>query len=166
MADLIVYRFNREAVEEGDCSDFLRRFGPTNLPKGKALPAMMNSLVLTAGGFDDDPREIYSIPAVRSFYQRLQRDWPYALFFCSLDTEELMMFVLCCLETLDTLKIKGQSQVRVSFEPWEVGQWIAKGFAPMNELCEAAGCTERQIYDRTEALFRYFQLPFDVPPPQ
>lgn len=165
MADMIVYEFSRKAVEEKDYSDFLPRFAPANLPKGEALGEMMDSLVLAVGGFDDDPSEIHSIAEVRAFYQELQQQWPYALYFCSLETEELLMFTLCCLESLDVLKVKGQSQVRVSFEPWELGQWIAKGFGPMNELCEAAGMTEHQIYDRTKALFDYFRLPFDIPPP-
>lgn len=35
----------------------------------------------------------------------------------------------------------------------------------MNELRERAGMSERQIFDRTQAVFRYFNLPFDEEPP-
>lgn len=31
-----------------------------------------------------------------------------------------------------------------------------------NEMCERAGMSERQIYERTKAVFGYFNLPFDV----
>lgn len=119
MADLIVYQFRSEAVETRNYSDFLRRFDPANLPKDKALGAMINSLILTVEGFDDDPREIHSIPEVRAFYQELQQEWPFGLYFCSLATDELLMFALCCLETLDVKKVKGQCQVLVSYEAWE-----------------------------------------------
>ncbi len=32
----------------------------------------------------------------------------------------------------------------------------------MNEMCECAGMSERQIFKRTKAVFDYFNLPFDV----
>lgn len=65
--------------------------------------------------------------------------------FCNLDTENLMM---CCLDSLDALK--------VSIEPVEVVRFISAGFASMNE---------RQIFDRSKAVFEYFKLPFDAEPP-
>jgi len=33
---------------------------------------------------------------------------------------------------------------------------------PMNEMCERAGMTEQQIFERTRAVFEYFNLPFDA----
>lgn len=110
----------------------------------------------------DHPREIYAIPEVRAFYKQLWEVWPYWLYFCNLDTENLMMMVMCCLESLDALKVKGQSQVKVSISPLEVVRFISGGFVPMNEMCERAGMSERQIFDRTKAVFEYFNLPFDV----
>jgi hypothetical protein len=73
-----------------------------------------------------------------------------------------MMMVMCCLESLDALKVKGQSQVKVSINPLEVVQFISGGFVPMNEMCERAEMSERQIFERTKAVFEYFNLPFDV----
>ena len=34
----------------------------------------------------------------------------------------------------------------------------------MNEMCERAGMSERQIYDRTKAVIEYFNLPFYAGP--
>ena len=31
----------------------------------------------------------------------------------------------------------------------------------MNEMCEKAGMSERQVFDRTKAVFEYFNLAFD-----
>ena len=116
-------------------------------------------------GYDDDSREIYAIPEVRKFYQHLWESWPYWLYFCNLDTENLMMMVICCVDSLDALKVKDQSLVKVSISPLEVVRFISGGFVPMNEMCERAGMSEQQIYDRTKAVFEYFSLPFDEPPP-
>jgi hypothetical protein len=79
--------------------------------------------------------------------------------------ENLMMMVMCCLDSLDALKVQGRDQVQVSLEPLEILQFISGGFVPMNEMCERAGTSERQIFDRTKAVFEYFNLPFDAGPP-
>lgn len=162
MNDLICYQFSRDRVEAGDAKDFLSRFGKFRVPVGKQLQGMMNSLALMIEGYDDDPREIYAIPEVRAFYQQLWQRWPYWLYFCNLDTENLMMMVMCCLDSLDALKVQGQPKVQVQIHPLEVVQFISGGFVPMNEMCERAGMSERQIFERTKAVFGYFNLPFDV----
>ena len=162
MNDLICYQFSRDLVEAGDAKNFLSRFGKFRVPVGKQLQGMMNSLALMIEGYDDDPREIYAIPEVRTFYQQLWQRWPYWLYFCNLDTENLMMMVMCCLDSLDALKVQGQPQVQVQINPLEVVQFISGGFVPMNEMCERAGMSERQIFERTKAVFEYFNLPVDV----
>jgi len=77
---------------------------------------------------------------------------------------ENLMMVMCCLDSLDALKVKGQSQVNVSISPLEVVRFISGGFVPVNEICERAGMSERQIFDQTKAVFEYFNLPFDASP--
>ena len=165
MKDLICYQFSRDRVEASDAKDFLSRFGKRSLPTGKKLETMMNSVALMIEGYNHDPREIYAIPEVRSFYKQLWQRWPYWLYFCNLDTENLMMMVMCCLDSLDALKVQGQPQVQVQINPMEVVQFISGGFVPMNEMCERAGMSERQIFERTKAVFEYFNLPFDAGPP-
>jgi hypothetical protein len=77
-----------------------------------------------------------------------------------------MLMVMCCLDSLDALKVRGQSQVKVSFSPLEAVHFISGGFGPMNQMCEHAGMSERQILERTKAVFGYFSLPFDVEMPE
>jgi hypothetical protein len=48
----------------------------------------------------------------------------------------------------------------------EILKFISGGFGPMNELCERAGMSERQIFERTQAVFGYFNLPFDAESPE
>lgn len=165
MSELILYQFSRDRVEASDAKNFLSRFGKRSLPTGKKLETMMNSVALMIEGYNHDPREIYAIPEVRAFYKQLWEVWPYWLYFCNLDTENLMMMVICCLDSLDALKVQGQPQVQVQINPMEVVQFISGGFVPMNEMCERAGMSERQIFERTKAVFEYFNLPFDAGPP-
>jgi hypothetical protein len=53
--DLILYQFSRDRVEAGDAKDFLSRFGNSQLPKGKKLEAMMNSVALMIDGYNQPP---------------------------------------------------------------------------------------------------------------
>jgi hypothetical protein len=161
---LVVYQFSRSKVELGDFSHFLNVYSPEKLPTGRRLREMTNTLTFMLEGFDDDPREVHSIPEVRSFYSAFRDAWPYWLYFCNLDTEELHMMVLCCLPSIAALKVDRQPGVAVEYDRLELLDFLRAGFVPMNAMCERGGMFENLIYDRTKAIFEYFRLPFDVPP--
>jgi hypothetical protein len=76
-----------------------------------------------------------------------------------------MMMVLCRLPSMAAVKVDGRPTVSVSFDPLEVLRLIGRDFGPMNVMCDRADMSERLIYDRSKAVFRYFNLPFDAEPP-
>ena len=158
--------FPRPEVEAGNLAPLLLRFSPEKLPKGKELAAMMDTFHFAVHGSDDDPHEVYAIAAVRKFYQKLHREWPYAFFFCDLRGESLMMLTMCCMENLSGRKQEGEALAQVEIDPIELLGFIMKGWGPMNEMCERAGLSERAIYDRSKAIMEYYHLPYDVPPPR
>ena len=61
--------------------------------------------------------------------------------------------------------VAGAIQVAVTCDPLDLLQFLKHDFMPMNRLCEQAGMFEERIYDRTKALFEYFNLPFATEPP-
>ena len=163
--DLVVYQFSRPKVENADFSHFLSLYGPEKLPSGRRLREMMNTLTFMIEGFDDDPREVHSIPAIRRFYAAFHEAWPYWLYFCNLDLQELQMMVLCCLPSIAVLKDDQKPSVGVEYDRLQLLQFISADFGPMNQMCERGGMFERHIYDRTKAVFGYFALPFNADPP-
>jgi hypothetical protein len=163
--DFVVYQFSRSKVERADFSHFLSLYGPAKLPRGRPLREMVNTLTFMIEGFDDDPREVHSIPAIRCFYAAFHKAWPYWLYFCNLDSEELKMMVLCCLPSISAVKVDQQPEVSVEYHKMELLQFISADFGPMNVMCERGGMFEDRIYDRTKSVFGYFDLPFDVAPP-
>ena len=166
MNDPLMLIIPREEVEAQNVAPLLRRFAPDKLPRGKELAAMMNTFHFAVHGYDDDPTEVYAIPAVRKYYQKLHREWPYAFFFCDLRGESLMMMTMCCMENLTGKKHAGAPLAQVEIDPMELLKFIMAGWAPMNEMCDRAGMSERAIYDRSKAIMNYYHLPFDVPPPR
>ena len=81
--------------------------------------------VRTIEGYDDDPREVHTIPEVRRFYAAFHEAWPYWLYFCNLDTESLQMMVMCCLPTLEVVKVEGRSKVAVLYDRVELLKFIS-----------------------------------------
>ncbi len=162
--DLIVYQFSRCKVEVGDLTDFLTRFAPESLPRDQRLAQLMDALVFCVEGYDEDEREIHSIPEVRAFYRKFHEAWPYWLYFCNLDQDVLRTMVLCCMESFVALKKDDQPDVMVEFDPPELLRFISRDFAPMNAMCERAGLSEEQIERRTRAVFEYFNLPCNAQP--
>jgi len=163
--DLICYTFSRSKVECGDFTHFLSLYAPDRLPTGRRLGEMMNRMMFAIEGYDDDPRELHSIPEIRRFYTAFHDAWPYWLFFCNLDTEAFGMMVLCYLPSLAAMKVDGREKVAVEFNPLELVRFLSKDFMPMNVMCDRAEMSERSIYDRSKAVFSYFHLPFDAEPP-
>jgi hypothetical protein len=162
--DLIFYQFSRSKVERGDFSHFLGLYALDKLPTGRRLREMMNTLIFGIDGYNDDPREIHSIPEIRRFYSAFHEAWPFWLYFCNLDAENLRMMVLCCLPSILAMKVDGQPSVSVNFDRLELLQFLSNDFPAMNRMCERAGMFERLIHNRTKAVFDYFELPFDAEP--
>lgn len=163
--DVVFYQFSRSKVERGDFSHFLSLYAPDQLPSGGRLREMMNTMVFAIEGYDDDSREIHSVPEIRRFYSAFHEAWPYWLYFCNLDTEVFRVMVLCCLPAIAAMKVDGRPNVAVEYDRLELLQFLSQDFGPMNVMCEQAGMFERLIYDRSKAVFEYFDLPFDAEPP-
>jgi len=163
--DIIFYQFSRSKVERCNFSHFLGLYAPDKLPTGSRLREMMGTLMFVIEGYDDDPREIHSIPEIRRFYTAFHEAWPYWLYFCNLETEALRMMVLCCLPSIAAIKVDGRPNVAVNYDRLELLHFIGNDFGPMNAMCDRAEMFERLIYDRSKAVFGYFDLPFDAEPP-
>ena len=71
---------------------------------------------------------------------------------------------MCCLDSIVSLKVDGQPQVGVEHDRLELLHFLSRDFAPMNLICERGQMFERLIYDRSQAVFEYFGLPFDGGP--
>lgn len=159
--DIIFYQFSRSKVERGDFSHFLSLYAPDKLPAGRRLREMMNSMVFCVEGYDDDPREIHSIPEIRRFYSAFHEAWPYWLYFCNLDVDTLRAMTTCCLPSLTAMKVDGKPNVAVTYAPLDLLNFLKRDFIPMNLMCERAEMFEDRSYDRTKAVFESFGLPFD-----
>ena len=163
--DIIIYQFSRSEVEQGNFTHFLEQFRAEKLPSGTPLRQMMDSMVFVIEGYDNDPREIHTIPEIRKFYQAFHHAWPYRLYFCNLDQTGLKLMTCCCLESITAVKVDGKPDCAVQCDSIELLRIISENFVHMNVMCEQAGMTEQGIYNRSKHVMEYFGFPFDVLPP-
>ncbi len=162
--DLIFYQFSRFKVERSDFSHFLGLYAPDILPTGRRQREMMDSLMFGIEGWDNDPREIHTIPEILRFYSAFHDAWPYWLYFCNLDVDTLRAMTMCCLPSTNTMQVDGRIPVAVTCDPPDLLNFLKRDFMPMDLMCERAGIFEERIYDRTKAVFDYFNLPFQAEP--
>lgn len=163
--DAIVYQFSKSKVERCDFAHFLGLYGTDRLPTARRLRELMNRFVFCIEGWDDDPREIHMIPEVRQFYSAFHDAWPYWLYFCNLEVDTLRAMTLCCLPSATTMQVDGQVLVKVTCEPADLLNFVKRDLISMNAICERGELFERFIYERTKAVFSYFNIPFDDQPP-
>jgi hypothetical protein len=80
----------------------------------------MNCFVFCIEGWDSDPREIHLIPEVGRFYSAFHDAWPYWFYFCNFDVDTLMAMTMCCLPSVNTMQVDGQTQLAVTYDPLEL----------------------------------------------
>lgn len=89
-------------------------------------------LVLGFDGYDDDPRDVYDIPAVREFVQAVDRAFPYLFYFADPDYPTLRVLALCLCRVA---KSNGMSAPELDdFRAFLEGHILA-----LNRLCDDFG---------------------------
>jgi hypothetical protein len=61
----------------------------------ETLKRRHSKITIFIDGYNDDPRELFEIPEVRHYFQRVHAMWPYGLFFFSRETKTLQLLTLC-----------------------------------------------------------------------
>ena len=156
MKELYLYELSCGEIERLDLRPFLTRFGAITSADRDELLRYCNALVLTIGGYDTEPEELYAIPEVRRYFRALTDRWPFWLFFLHFEAESSCVPVLSLLPSVASLARKGYGQVAAAFDPNEMGELLIELFPPMNLLCDRVQLGEDYIERRTIVILRKF----------
>jgi hypothetical protein len=151
-SQVIVFEFSHREVLQRDYGRFLARFGFHALPEGQELRSLRGAMVLC-------------VPEVREFFFRFHQEWPFALYFCALQHDSLRLMTLCRLASVASVKTDGSDRVRVNYDVTELLRLCPVDLFAMNLVCERAGLSELEIFERTRDVFAYWCLPFHASPP-
>lgn len=135
---MVVLDISRREIESGNISSTLDRLLVLSDTR-EAAYLYRESLLFQVGGYDNDPRELPEIPAVRAFFAKLADEWPHWLWFLHRDigAVPLLMALLC------QVKIhRGNGRYGTEFtDRHEVHRRALDLFARGNALFTAFGIT-------------------------
>lgn len=125
MRQPVVIQISRDSVERGDCS---RETALLN----SFIPALCechrNRVEFEVMGYLEDPREIYDVPEIRSYFQKLFTENPGLLFWINTETH---MVALLAILLYPPVRVSGG----IIISSKDMGQFIANGFMGLNRFC-------------------------------
>ena len=149
LTDFLTIIISRQEIETNDLSQTI---GTLNrlLEDKETIEYFFERVEIGVGGYDNDPRELWDIPEVKLFIQKLDRQFPYWLYFLTKFGSGLKMIAFCC---SNLIKL---SSTKVWLEPASLEQFYNRHFAAMNELGDKIGMTEKENVELTEMVVGYF----------
>ncbi len=141
------------SIAIGDTSGVLSSLKSLSGDRSSAMSAE-GAVTLVFSGYDDDPRELESIPEVREWFAKLFQAWPYWSFFAS-RIDQTVPLVLTLLMPGET--VAGEpGMVGWEFDPDELKPLLFEMFGHQNELIETLeigeDVNERASRDFLEAM--------------
>lgn len=95
-----------------------------------------NKITLCFDGYDDDPRPLYQVAAVRQFLRMLDAHWPYWYFFLSLADESIVLATLCI---CDATPVSGG---KAAIDSECLRKTMSRHFNGLNRMIELTGSSE------------------------
>jgi len=146
------------SIAAGDIGEVLSSLKSLSGDRSSAMSAE-GAVTLVFNGYDDDPRELESIPEVREWFAKLFEAWPYWSFFAS-RIDQTVPLVLTLLMPGET--VAGEpGMVGWDFDLDELKPLLFEMFKYQNELIERLGIgedvNERSSRDFLEAMQAFFE---------
>jgi hypothetical protein len=148
-ADAVVSIIPREAVFACDTEQILLGLSVFVRSKGLA-PQVQGHLRLAFEGFDNDPRELWEIPEVRLFMERLDAVFPYWFFLADLNSATLHLIASCL------CRVSEVAPGFTLFDSGDLAQFMGRQFHGMNQLWAEHQLSEelnRSVSDQILAIF-------------
>lgn len=159
--DLIFYVISREEIEAGDTSRFIRDFLPSFEVEPAVLLSSMGRVVFSVAGYDEHQEEVFSIPEIRNFFQKIHQQWPCWLFYSELASPGLTAIIYSILPWLSVQKSSGSPRMTISHKPEDLGNFLKDCAAPLERLSDLAGLTDAQVEQRTDQIITYIRKWFE-----
>lgn len=137
---LVLFSVRREVIESGNIASVLERLHIlTDSPRNVSL--YKEAMVLSAEGYDDDPRELWEVKEVKDFFKQLVAEWPHWFWFLARNAGMVAMFLNLLCETQTTRTPMGSYT-----------QYIKSREAPI---------TMSSLYERGSQLFKEYGVSDD-----
>lgn len=146
--DQIILMASKEEVEAGNIAGALASLQKLLMPA--SARRLRGRLIFGIRGYDDDPRDLWEIEEVRSWMQKLDREFPYWFYFMDTGPSSTLSFIafsLCQYEKVSVGKV---------IPPEELQRFLLSHFVAMNDLSRKIGETQEETDARSKEIAVFF----------
>lgn len=153
---LIILTIKRQDIEAGYLSSVLERLCILS-DNRQNLNLYKESFTFGVDGYDDDPREVYEIPEIRTFFARLVKEWPHWMWYMcrGVGAIGLLMTLLCEVESVS--EKNGGKFIRLK-NARATAEMVYKLFEKSLILLTAYGVPERDALDSFDSTLSELNL--------
>jgi hypothetical protein len=153
--DKIQIHFDRQNnVERISFSCLIDTYNPNRM-NAEALRRYCDSAQLLFKGYDDDLRLPFLVPEIRLFQRKLCQAWPYAPFFCDLDTLFIAIEAFSQLDDFAVMEVDNSDRVLFRINPAQLRRYVLQSHRTIRQLGARAGFNQQEIRDRILRIDHY-----------
>lgn len=146
-ADLVIYIIPREDIESLNIDNTIGFFERLLATKSLAK-SLQGKIDFAIDGYDDDPRELWQIPEVRSWFKAVEKPAKHWFYFLTNDTDSsglpTLAFCRCRSSWLiNPSKNKGK-RGRVQIDLADLGPFFMRNFSALNEISDWVGLSQNE----------------------
>lgn len=142
-------------IESGDFAQFIELFTPPKTTPPQALRLCCNSLRVHFHGYKNEKRLPFLIPDLREFIRKLRKSWPYAPYFCDLDSSFLSLEAMACFDHFTILEWDDSGKMTFQINTKEISQYLGESNEVIERLGKQAGMTALEITNRKKQVSDY-----------
>jgi hypothetical protein len=148
--DNLVLMGSRAEVEAGNIKHASAMLQKLLTPENASR--LKGRLIFGIRGYDDDPRELFEVPEVRTWMEELDREFPYWFYFMDLGSRSTLSLVAFCLCRWE--KVPGGKMIPLG----DLQVFVVNHFVAMNRLAASLGETQEEVDRRSREITAFFFL--------
>jgi hypothetical protein len=149
-----LYVITRDEVESLDVSRILKDFSPENSKRN--LRGFCAQWHFVVAGYDEEPEELYEIPAVRLFLSTVTTVWPAWPFGASTSSLALWAVALSVIPSLEVQKANGE--VQICFDNSQIVSLFNHCLPAFTLLSKKAGLSKHKGFKNLQRVATYLGI--------
>jgi len=153
--------FTRRMIEEKNFAPFVDQYNLSRPEAWQFLPGLLGRMIFLFEGLDESTPPL-QIAALRQFLSAFHLAWPHWTIFSDLSQEDLRVMTFCCLESVRIVRVPGQQNWALFYDPEELDAFLAEDFMKSSEQLRWTRYSKRWIKRRIAAVKEYFRGPLNL----
>jgi len=152
---VVVVTITREDIEACNTAPALRSLNRL-VDSRDALEASDGTISLLVSGYDDDPRELHLIPEVRTYFQRLDENFPFWFHVCTRIEHTLRLLFMLLADLTPATHPNNAASTTYYFANDDLHLFISQRMEAMDSLHAKYGFSEEKSQRIGELVLNYF----------